>query len=336
MTVEQHGGSQAPATYDAGATGLEDFGVTDAVIPRLKIVQKEGVYQDNLSGQKFSRLRMVILGLVKQRILWHPDVEDDDMPMCKSPDFNTGYPNLETTGKKAFPWQEAGFDPNNFPIVNGQKPLPCANCALKDWGTHPRGETPYCTEQWTLPVYYDSDPNLSGIWVPAILTLQKSNIKPIRSYLTSFARSGKPAFTAVCESTLKVLSRGTVDYSVASFALVGESDRSMWPEYSENYAQMKSYLQTPPRGDDDTDGEPQVQENVNTAPQQDPWSGQQVQQQAPPIQQPAPQQQVQQQAPPVQQPAPPPVQQAPQAAPQPQAQPVAPPTPPQGNDDLPF
>jgi hypothetical protein len=365
MTVAPQAESNLPANpEDFAVTGLEDFELTDAVIPRINIVHKEGVYKDNLSGQTFSTLRLIIVGLVKQRILWHPDVDEskDSYPMCKSPNHETGYPNLEITGKKAFPWDKAGFDPNNFPQVGAQKPLPCANCQLKEWGTHPTQDTPYCAEQFTLPIFYDADPEYQGNYVPAILTLQKSSIKPIRSYLTSFARSNKPAFTAICDSTLKVQTRGQVDYSVPSFVQVGESPRERWHEFSQAFAQMKSYLTSPPRSDEED--VPAASNNENTAP--DPWE-QAQQAQAAPVQQPPaqqapppppPQPAPVAEAPPVQQPpaqaAPPPppappappappVQQPPAAQappPPPQSAPPAPPAPtaapPAGNDDLPF
>lgn len=353
MTVEQHvqSGGQLANPEDFGATGLEDFGVTDSVIPRLQIVHKEGVFKDNLSNLTYHPLRLIILGLVKQRILWHPEVDDKDpQPMCKSNDFQTGYPNLELTGKRAFPWDKSGYDPNSVPVVGEQKPLPCANCQLKEWGSHPNGSNPYCSEQWTLPVYFDASGDAKeDAWSPALLTLQKSSIKPLRAYLTPFSRTNKPAFTSVCEVTLKVNTRGQVDYSIPTFTPIGESDRSRWMEFSDQFQQMKGYLQQPPRSFDEDGGEPQMSSNQNTAPQQqaqtysdpnDPWATSQPAQQAPPAQQQAPAQEPVQQ---VQQPSAPPqtappVQQPVQEAPPQQVSTPAPaPAPaPAGSNDLPF
>lgn len=267
MTVEPHQGSSLPANAgEYESTGLEDFGVTDAVIPRISIVHDEGVWKDNLSGQTYGTLRMIILGLVKQRVLFHHIVDEGDVPMCKSPDFKSGYPNPEAPKKKSFPWEAAGFDPDNFPTQGDseQRVLPCSSCALKDWGSNPNGSTPYCAEQWTLPIYFDAG---EDDWMPAILTLQKSSIKPIRSYLTSFARGNKPAFTAICEAKLKINSRGSVDYSVPSFVQAGESERNMWPEYSDNFTQMRGYLTAPPRTEE-ADGTQQP--NASAAPQHAP------------------------------------------------------------------
>jgi hypothetical protein len=331
MTVDQHQGNNLPAnTGDFANTGLEDFGVTDAVIPRISIVHDSGIWKDNLSGQTYEKLRMIVLGLVKQRVLFHHIVDEGDVPMCKSPDHNTGYPNPEAPAKKSFPWDKAGFDPADYPVnADGQTPLPCDGCALKDWGSNPNGSTPYCAEQWTLPIYFDSTGN--NDWSPAILTLQKSSIKPIRSYLTSFARGNKPAFTAICEATLKVNSRGTVDYSVPSFVQAGESDRDMWMEYSENFVQMRGYLTAPPRSED-ADGAPAAtpQSNVNTAPPAQPTAAQEPQPTAPPAQAAPPQTAPPAQAAPAQTAPPqtaPPAQTAPAQA---QAAPA------QDDDDLPF
>jgi hypothetical protein len=320
MTVDQHSGGNLPANpEDFANTGLEDFAVTDAVIPRISIVHDEGVWKDNLSNQKFSTLRFVILGLVKQRVLFHNIVDDGDVPMCKSPDFKTGFPNPDAPRNKSFPWAAAGFDPADYPEnADGFRPLPCDGCQLKEWGTHPNGSTPYCSEQWTLPIYYDSSMDASGDWMPAILTLQKSSIKPIRAYLTSFARSNKPAFVSICEGTLTVNTRGSVDYSTPTFIPVGDSDRSMWMEYSENFVQMKGYLTAPPRGEDSDEG---------GAPQQAPAANPQ----APQEPQPTPTEPPAQPAP-----APTPPPQAPTPAPTAQTPPSPTPPSPAADDDLPF
>ena len=367
-----NGPGGALANYNFDSTGLEDFDSSDAVMPRIKIEHQTGVWKDTLSGQEFTTLRFIALGLIKQRVLFHHNVEDDDVPMCKSSDFHTGYPNPEAPQKKSFPWQLSGFNPADFPVdAEGNQPLPCAGCALKDWGSNPTSDAPYCAEQWTLPIYYDQSPDGSGEWAPAILTLQKSSIKPIRTYLTSFKQSNKPPFLAVGHGTLRVMQRGSVTYSVPSFVKAEESPRERWQEFSQQFADMRQFLTRPPirelevvsvtNGQNNQYAGPSQPQRVQSevvyqqpaqaqpapqqaAPQQaSPWDDQSVQQAAP--QQPAPPQ-----APPVQEaPAPaadpqvaaPPQQPAPQqpAPPQqavtPPAQPAAPPAS-AADDDLPF
>jgi hypothetical protein len=311
--------SQVPATQadmQFANTGLEDFGVSDAVLPRIKIEHDTGMWVDTLGGVRMEVLRFIALGLVKQRVLFHHIVDNDDVPMCKSSDFNMGFPNPDAPSAKSFPWELSGFDPNDFPPdPEGNVKLPCAGCQLKEWGSNPTSDSPYCSEQWTLPIYYETSGNPDGNdWSPAILTLQKSSIKPIRTYFTSFAQSNKPPFLSVGRATLKVNQRGSVKYSVPTFSKEGESDRSRWMEFSEQFGEMKNFLTRPPVREQ-TDGapaatsadntytgppqqqapapaaEPQTAPPAAAQPAQDPWqppaqpAAQPVQQTPPPAQQ---------------------------------------------------
>lgn len=350
--------------YQFANTGLEDFSVTDAVLPRIKIIQKEGLWEDTNSSLRMQTLRFIPLGLVKQRVLFHHNVEDDDVPMCKSSDFQVGFPNPAAPANKSFPWQLSGFDPNDFqPDANGDRRLPCDGCQLKEWGSNPTSEAPYCAEQWTIPIYYDASQDMSGEWTPAILTLQKSNVKPIRSYLTQFAQGGRPPFLNIARGTLQVRTRGSVEYSVASFVKESESPRDRWNEFAEQYGEMRQFLTRPPISDNDADApaaapaqdnawgqQPPAQQAPPQQVQQDPWAAQTAPQQAPPVQQPPAQQappqdpwavpQQPQQAPPVQQqPVPveqPPVQQPPQQVPAPPVQQPPVQTPPQAAPEPPV
>lgn len=340
--------TQVPATQadmQFANTGLEDFSTSDAVLPRIKILHQEGLWGDNLTGMKIERLRFIALGLVKQRVLFHHNVEDDDVPMCKSSDFNLGFPNPEAPAKKSFPWELAGFNPNDFPAdAEGNRQLPCSGCQLKEWGSNPTNENPYCSEQWTLPIYYDTSHDESGDWSPAILTLQKSSIKPIRTYFTSFAQSNKPPFLSIGVGTLKTSQRGSVVYSVPSFTKVAESPRERWMEFSEQFADMKRFLTRPPLREAVDDGStstnntytgpPQQQapapaaEAQSPQPTQDPWQPTAAAQPQEPPAQPAPAQPV---APPQ------PVQPSQPAQPaQPPAQPQAQTPPPPAGQELPF
>lgn len=237
-------------------TGLEEFGIEDAVIPRITIVHKEGRFKDSLSNQEFESINCIILGLVKQRSLWHPTVDEGDWPMCRSMDHNTGFPNLsdEQPKDKRFDklWEKAGFDPKDFPPDDeGRVRLPCASCQLKEWGSHPDGKKPYCSEQFTLPILYDPDGD--GIWVPAIVTFQKTALKGLKAYLSSFARSKSAAFQAVTEITLRMEKKGSTDYSVPEFKKIGTTDEENWLEYSTNYRTMANFLRADPGTRDDSE-----------------------------------------------------------------------------------
>jgi hypothetical protein len=307
--------TQVPAQLgDFKYTGLDDFAVTDSVLPRIKILHEEGVWTDNLSNVKMPVLRFIPLGLVKGRVLFHHQVDNNDVPMCKSSDFNIGYPNPDAPRTKSFPWDLAGLDPRNFPAdAEGNTKLPCASCHLKDWGTDPKGDSPYCSEQWNLPIYYDPTAGAQGNpqtdFVPAILTLQKSSLKPLKAFFSSFAQSNRPPFLVIATSTLKMQDRGSVTFSKPSFTTESESPRERWQEFAEQYEEMKIFLQRPPTRDDDAPATPPAaaqQANTWGGPQQpppaaadpwaqaaqpqpipgDPWAQQQPAQQAPPPQAP--------------------------------------------------
>ena len=232
---------------DFGGTGLEDFGLEDAVIPRLRILHKEAVFEDSLSGEKFDSVYMIILGLVKQRILWHQIVDDDDKPMCRSANFETGFPNLseDQPREKRFPWAASGFRPEDYPPgPDGKIRLPCSGCNLKEWKSHPDGKRPYCSEQFTLPILYSGD--LHGDYVPALVTFQKTSLKPLKSYLSNFARTKNPAFVAITQVGLDMLHRGQTDYSVPKFRKAGETEDDNWRDYAIQYQTMREFLQAEP------------------------------------------------------------------------------------------
>lgn len=251
MTVTPTGGTNLPANMDDLDTGLDEFGMEDAVVPRLTIVHKEGVFQDSLSGDKFDDLKVIMLGLVKQRTLWHNVVDEGDRPMCRSMNHETGWP-IDPDGvkkDKQFPWAESGFRESDFPPdADGFVSLPCDGCKLKEWGSHPDGKKPYCAEVYTIPVLYD--PYDDEGWVPALMSFQKTGLKPLKSYLTSFSRSRNAAYSAITKITLTLQHRGSNDYSTPNFNRVGDTDQLDWRGYSMSYRQLREFLHTPPTAPD--------------------------------------------------------------------------------------
>lgn len=251
MTVDTTGSSGALAVPHDGADGLEDFDVsTDAVMPRIKIIGKEALFEDNLTGEKHPSISVILLGLVKQRILWDAEVEENAAPMCRSLDFQLGLPADD------FPTKTSGFD--RATVEGAQKdgggpPLPCASCNLKEWGTNPRGSTPWCSEQHTYPLLMEQGIG-SGIWQPAILTLQRSGIKASKAYVTGFARSRTPLYTVRTLISLQAQKRGSVDYAVPVISRAGNTDQDEWPEYAQTYRNIRSFLTTPRATDDDDEG----------------------------------------------------------------------------------
>lgn len=251
--------------------GLEDFGTTDMVMPRLNIDHDEAVFVDTLTGEKFENLRVVLLGLVKQRILWGAEVDDGDKPLCKAYTFDFGHPD---TGN--FPWKASGFDKSEFP--GEDVTLPCAECALKEWDSHPTRKTPWCSEQYTLPLLMevpDRDGEGMRFAAPAILTLQRSGIKPARAYFSAFKRAGTPLFVNVTEMTLKPNRKGSVDFATPQFTRKEETERESWPDYSGHYTQIRGFLTSAPsRSDGDSSADeassaPSTDDNRSDVPKDD-------------------------------------------------------------------
>ncbi len=257
----------AQVSEDMSGLGLEDASVSDIVIPRLRIVHDQGMIADNLSSEQYSNLKVIILGLVKQRIMWHEDVEDEDRPQCKSPNFEQGFPNVaeDTPKKKRFPWDESNFNPEDFPAsagVNGLVTLPCAACNMKEWGADKK--PPKCSEQHTYPLLY-SPSGEGDDFVPGLFTVQKTGIKPSRNYLSSFVQSRKPMFTALTELSFTQHSRGSVKYSIPVFKRIGNTDPEMWEEYANTFRTIRDFVKQAPRPRDD-DYEGDSSSNTNTAP----------------------------------------------------------------------
>lgn len=271
MTVSTTGGAGGVVPYDPdqfGDVGLEDVGVADVVIPRLSINHPDGTFKDNLSKAEYPTLKVILLGLVKQRILWADEVEDKDQPQCKSPDFEHGFPNLQEDVRidKRFPWGKSNFNPTDFPAekgINDLVTLPCASCVFQQWDKDD-WKVPPCTEQHTYPLLYSPDDGES--WQPALLSLQKTGIKPSRQYISSFAQSKTPMFTVYTQLSLTQQSRGSVKYCVPGLRRMEVTDRNEWGGYADQYRSIRDFVRQPPRKRDGDEGASSPAGNVNTGP----------------------------------------------------------------------
>jgi hypothetical protein len=259
MTDIEKAGTGTVAVPDDDLTGLEDFDTaTDAQMPMLKIDHSQGHFIDGLSDEDLGpEIKVIMLGLIKQRILWDAEVKDDAKPLCKSYNFTEGRPDEAT-----FPVKASGFD--RSAVESGA--LPCADCKLKDWGSHPKNDTPWCTEQHTFALLVQ----VGDGWQPALLTVQRSAIKPSRQYMTSFARSKTPLYTVVTTIKLDQRKRGSVDYAVPKFTRGGGTDQDDWAEYAETYRSIRNFVQTPrTRDDDDEDTTVTITADADPAPSGD-------------------------------------------------------------------
>jgi hypothetical protein len=237
-----------------GVVGLEDFDESDLIMPTLRLGanQDAGFIINNLSGEKLPSLQGVVLGIVKGRVLWNADIsEEKSFPLCKSYDFHHGYPNM-----KEFPWRASGFP---APAVDAsQTVLNCGDCPLKEWGTHPKNESPWCGEQHNYVILQ----KVNGVMVPAILTLQRTGLTPSRKYMNSFAQSKSPMFVCVTEITLETQRRGSVDYTVPTLRRGVDIDPQFYQDFANQFRRIRATLQTPRVADDE--GEPVAAPQSNT------------------------------------------------------------------------
>lgn len=257
MTVDTTG-SNLPAVPGQYETGLEDFDVaTEGAVPRINIKHgDESFWKINIREELFSTFRAIPLGLIKQRILWPAQYQGDDAdPLCKSVDNQNGildWPN--------FPWQASGFDATDIsqnPSYDevGNVVLPCQGCRLKEWGSHPLGKQPWCNQQATIPMLVDlgADPN-NPEWMPAVVSFSKTGLRPINNFITPYAARREPLYTSVVEFSLKPATSNGRRYAVPSVREIGKTDNSKWIEYSQQYAQMRAFLTTPPTKRDEDEG----------------------------------------------------------------------------------
>ena len=240
----------------AGAThlpeGLEGVEASDLALPILRINHKTAEWINSLSGEELDEVEAVLLGMMKQRILWPVEVSDDGSPpICQSIDFRVGRP------MEGFPVKVSGFDKKTVasaieqaelgPDGDSDLLLPCKDCGLKDWGSHPSRDVPWCSEVHTYPlflVHRDEDGAVES-FERAVLSVSKTGIKPSKGYVTSFVSRHQPMYTAYTLLTLKAQSRGTVDFAVPNFKKIGETAAEDWPEMSATLRAMQTFLLTP-------------------------------------------------------------------------------------------
>lgn len=240
-------------------TGLEDFLPEEAIVPRIQINHKGGTFKDNLTGTEFAVIRGILLGLVKQRVMWPSEMTNDGRPMCKSSDNITGYPLMEGTRDQIFPWDDAGLKVSDVPKDDYDRPtIPCEICPFTKWTKTASGKNqpPKCSERHTFPVLYTLDEQVTvgqAFPLAGIVSLQRTGISPSRTYLSAFVRGKLPLYSVYTELRLKRESRGSVEYAVPVFTKIGDVPQELWEDYALQYRGLRDFLRMPPRADDDMD-----------------------------------------------------------------------------------
>lgn len=271
-----------PDEEDYFDTGLDDLEASRR-IPRLKIVHKKGVFLAQDTNEEFNLLEGVPLGLVRQRVMWNREVEEGDKPLCKSNDGKTGYPNMDGPSRCDFPWQRSGIQKGTTEVDEFGRPiLSCESCAFAQWGPpapgSKKGTPPACSERYTIPLLYSIEPG-SPPDRAGVVSFQRSGITPLKTYMSTFKVQKKPLFAASLQLSLRIQSRGSVDYSVPYVRQVGPTSAADWPQFAEEFRRIREILQAPPAPPREEDGAPasqpatQAQATVHS----DPWASDPVQ-----------------------------------------------------------
>lgn len=248
------GGDLVLVGADGKVDGLEDFDRTkDATMPMIRLNHKTGQFTDSLTSEDIgAEIEVILLGMVKQRVLWEPEVgEEKSVPLCRSYDFETGLPNPDDFPVKAVSGKIPGL--TRDALEEGGFTIECAACPLKEWGTHPKQDTPWCTAQYTFPLLQRVGDPEADRWAPAVLTIQRTGIKPSNNYLTFFETNGRPLYTVRTRIILEQRHRGTVDYAVPKFVRGGDTEKDDWANFSATFKGIAGFLRTPRvRGESET------------------------------------------------------------------------------------
>lgn len=283
--------STAVALPVDGIDGLEDLEESDITIPRITIDHEGGVFVDAQTGERFAEFDCIMLGLVRQRVLWPPTPgSDGEGPMCRAVNFEVGVPDpakwvVKHNGITA--QAQSGFTFDEVQAGN----LNCQSCALKDWESHPNNSTPWCNEQFTFPIVRILD---DGTQAPALISFQRTGLKPCKSYVSGFKQARRPLYTAITRITAVHQRKGTVEYVTPSFAKVADSDPTSHPQFSKSLSEIRTFITTPWSKDEDET--PAAGNNVNTAPAAAPVAAPAPQPAATPVETAAPVEQVTHQA----------------------------------------
>jgi hypothetical protein len=222
--------------------GLEDMSEADMTIPRITIDHKEGCFVDSQTNERFTEFDAVMLGLVKQRVLWPPTPgAEGEGPMCRAVDFTTGYPDAPKWVVKHDGVTAVGQSGFTFAEVEEGK-LSCANCGLKEWDSNPKNSTPWCNEQFTFPILRVLE---DGTMAPALISFQRTGLKPCKSYVSGFRQAKRPLYTAITRVTAVHQKKGQTEWVTPSFSRLSDSDPSEHPHYSKSLAEIREFITTP-------------------------------------------------------------------------------------------
>jgi hypothetical protein len=256
---------------DFAGVGLEDVDESDFTTPRLNINHDKGVFVNSQTEEEWQELYVVVLGRIRQRIMWRQKYEDDKniKPQCRSNDNKLGFPNFDQTSDRRdlFPWDQSNF--NSAPLeVNpeyNEYTLPCDDCAFKEWGEN--GDKPLCNAQWAIPLYYVVE---GGAYLPAVFTVRSTGLVAFKSYFSAFAMKRESPMLVHTHMSLREAKQGRNTYFIPQFKRNAATDGSYWQSWADSYKGMRNFITRPPIrvNEDNGDDVGEMSDNTNT----DPWA----------------------------------------------------------------
>ncbi len=227
---------------------LADSGLS--FVPRVTISHDDGGLEFNDFGLSLNQRQcLIMLGAIRQRIMWAPRELAVGMVLCDSKDFEHGNPT------KDFPWETSNFTkPDDF--ADGDH-LDCGACMFSHWTkdeTARRGSRPaLCTESVIVPMLIASNPdvkyngaeNLDIEYKVGAMSFQKSSIKPIADHMRSFRLSSMPAYSMTTTMALNTNLGSGFKYSVPSLAKQSIVNEEKYPLLSTILREVRDVVTKP-------------------------------------------------------------------------------------------
>lgn len=231
------------AIGSSGLEGLEDVDAGDILTPIIKIDHDDHVFVSSLDNRRFATFKSIPLGLIKQRILWPADPgAPGDLPLCRSYDHDSGHPDQERF--YSITRKLSGFSVERIEAAE-EDPLPCADCSLTEWDSHPKSGSSWCAEQYTIPMLVvEEDSDGDEQLMPAMMSFQRTALKPVKAFLSSFIGRKRPLFTHYTTLSLKTLT-GKGEYDVPKFDVGDETDPAKWSEFAAYFYNVRELIKTP-------------------------------------------------------------------------------------------
>lgn len=223
---------------------LADSGMN--YVPKVAINHTENKLEFNdveLTG--FQKLNIIMLGAIRQRIMWSPTPGTIGILECESKDFEHGTPTVN------FPWEDSNFA---RPKTDVPQTIQCGACMFSNWTADPnakRGSRPArCTEQVMVPMLipvHDVE-RIETTAIPykvGVMSFQKSSIRPLSDHMKRFRLRGAPAYSKQTSMVLDSNLGSGFKYSVPRLSERNPVDEMYYPLLSTILHEVKAIVTKP-------------------------------------------------------------------------------------------